>query len=99
MNPEPTPTPTPEPRPTLPPRAGLAGRAEGRQRAEFCYMMAPGQDYYHRLLDGEVYLFNGDERVCLACASTGACSLTRPAAWAGSSPSSTSTPRTALSSS
>ena len=24
---------------------------------EFCYMMAPGQDFYHRLLDGEVFLF------------------------------------------
>ncbi len=34
----------------------------------FCYMMAPGQDYYHRLLDGEVYLYHGVERVCLACA-------------------------------
>ena len=35
---------------------------------EFCYMMAPGQDYYHRLLTGEIYLFHGDERICLACA-------------------------------
>ena len=34
----------------------------------FCYQMAPGQDYYHRLLDGEVYLSHGDERLCLACA-------------------------------
>ena len=35
----------------------------------FCYMMAPGQDYYHRLLDGEVYVVHGDERICLACAA------------------------------
>lgn len=35
---------------------------------EFCYMMAPGQDYYHRLLDGEVYLYNSEERLCVACA-------------------------------
>jgi hypothetical protein len=35
---------------------------------EFCYMMAPGQDYYHRLLDGEVYVFNNEERLCFACA-------------------------------
>src|SRR4051812_38798688 len=34
----------------------------------FCYMMAPGQDYYHRLLDGEIYVYHGDERLCLACA-------------------------------
>ena len=35
---------------------------------EFCYAMAPGEDYYHRLLDGEVFLFNNEERLCLACA-------------------------------
>jgi hypothetical protein len=35
---------------------------------EHCYMTAPGQDYYHRLLDGEVYLQRGDEKLCLRCA-------------------------------
>lgn len=35
---------------------------------EFCYATAPGQDYYHRLLDGEVYLHNIETRLCLACA-------------------------------
>jgi hypothetical protein len=35
---------------------------------EFCYMMAPGQDYYHRFYDGEIYLRRGDERICMACA-------------------------------
>ena len=35
---------------------------------EFCYMAAPGQDYYHRLIDGEVFLFHRDEKLCLACA-------------------------------
>lgn len=41
----------------------------GSQR-EFCYTMAPGQDYYHRLQDGEIYLQRGDgeERLCVACA-------------------------------
>jgi len=36
---------------------------------EFCYQMAPGQDYYHRLLDGELYLHHGDERLCMSCAT------------------------------
>ena len=36
---------------------------------EFCYMRAPGQDFYHRLLDGEVFLQRDDEKLCLACAS------------------------------
>jgi hypothetical protein len=35
---------------------------------EFCFMTAPGQDYYPRLLDGEIYLARGDEKLCLACA-------------------------------
>lgn len=34
----------------------------------FCYAMAPGQDYYHRLLDGEIYVVHDAERLCLACA-------------------------------
>ncbi|APW60975.1 hypothetical protein [Paludisphaera borealis] len=35
---------------------------------EFCYVMAPDQDYYHRLVDGEIYLHQADERICLSCA-------------------------------
>lgn len=35
---------------------------------EFCFMVAPGQNFYHRLLDGEVFVYHGDERLCLACA-------------------------------
>jgi hypothetical protein len=35
---------------------------------EFCYMTAPGEDHYHRLLDGEIYLARSDEKLCLACA-------------------------------
>jgi len=36
---------------------------------EFCYMMAPGQDFYHRLLDGEIFLSRDDEKLCLDCAA------------------------------
>jgi hypothetical protein len=39
----------------------------GSEKA-YCYMMAPGQDFYHRLLDGEIYFYHGDEKLCLACA-------------------------------
>lgn len=35
----------------------------------FCHVMAPDQDYYHRLLDGELYLHQADERICLSCAA------------------------------
>jgi hypothetical protein len=34
----------------------------------YCYMMAPGQDYYHRLLEGEIYFYHGTERLCAECA-------------------------------
>lgn len=37
------------------------------QRA-FCFMMAPGQDFYHSLLDGEMFLHRGEQRFCMACA-------------------------------
>lgn len=76
MNPEPRPHVPEPPAPDGPPpshrlflhepgwRVGLKA---GSERL-FCYMMAPGQDYYHRLQDGEIYLHHGDERICLACA-------------------------------
>ena len=35
---------------------------------EFCYMQSPGQDFYHRILDGEIYVYSADERLCLSCA-------------------------------
>jgi hypothetical protein len=36
---------------------------------EFCHTIAPGQDAYHRLLNGEVYLIRDDEKLCLNCAA------------------------------
>jgi hypothetical protein len=35
---------------------------------EFCYMTAPGQNYYHRLRDGEIIVYSPEEKLCLACA-------------------------------
>jgi hypothetical protein len=43
------------------------GLKVGSER-EFCFMIAPGQDFYHRLLDGEVFVTHGHERLCLSCA-------------------------------
>lgn len=45
---------------------------------EFCYVMAPGQDYYHRLLDGEIYLFQNEEKLCMACAQRRGLLTTEP---------------------
>jgi hypothetical protein len=43
------------------------GLKVGSERS-FCSTKAPGQDYYHRLLDGELFIAQGDERVCFVCA-------------------------------
>lgn len=34
----------------------------------YCYQKSPGQDYYHLILSGELYLKNGHEKLCLTCA-------------------------------
>lgn len=35
---------------------------------EYCYFQNPGEDYYHSLLKGEVYVQREYEKVCLNCA-------------------------------
>jgi hypothetical protein len=62
------PTPTPDPHRLFLHEPGWRVELKAGSDREFCYMTAPGQDYYHRLLDGEVYLVRGDEKLCLACA-------------------------------
>src|SRR4051812_44826016 len=69
MIPEPSPSPSAQlPRLFLREPGWRVALKVGSDRM-FCYMMAPGQNYSHRLLDGEVYVYHGDERICLACAS------------------------------
>ncbi len=48
-------------------RGWQVGVKTGSHR-ELCHMMAPGQDFYHRLGDGEVFVQQGTEKLCLACA-------------------------------
>jgi hypothetical protein len=49
--------------------SGWSIRIKSGSHREFCYMMAPGQDFYHRLLDHEIFLVRAEERLCLACAA------------------------------
>ncbi|MFM9960949.1 MAG: glycoside hydrolase family 15 protein [Planctomycetaceae bacterium] len=35
---------------------------------EYCYFQSPGEDWFHGLVDGELFLQNGDEKLCLNCA-------------------------------
>ena len=34
----------------------------------FCYSKHPGQDWFHLLLSGEIYVSRQDEKYCLRCA-------------------------------
>ena len=35
---------------------------------QYCHTKAPGEDYYHLLTGGELYLDNGEAKLCLNCA-------------------------------
>ena len=35
---------------------------------EYCYRQNPGEDYFHLLLAGELYLKRDNEKFCLNCA-------------------------------
>ncbi len=43
------------------------GHKHGSDR-EFCHSIAPGQNYYHRLSDGEIFVYTGEEKLCIPCA-------------------------------
>lgn len=34
----------------------------------YCYQKNPGENYFHLILDGELYVMSGDEKLCLRCA-------------------------------
>jgi hypothetical protein len=35
---------------------------------EYCFQKKPGEDYFHLLMHGEVYLEHDEEKYCLECA-------------------------------
>ena len=35
---------------------------------QYCFYKRPGEDYFHLLMSGEIYLIHGEETVCLMCA-------------------------------
>jgi hypothetical protein len=34
---------------------------------EYCFLQNPGEDFYHLLVSGEIYLQRGTEKYCLSC--------------------------------
>lgn len=49
------------------PKSWEAHIMDNRPR-EYCHFKAPGEDYFHLLLPGEVYLQYGHAKFCLNCA-------------------------------
>ena len=47
---------------------GWAAHIKSDGVREYCYFKAPGEDWFHLLLPGEVFLQYGDQRFCLNCA-------------------------------
>ena len=67
--------PTPEPidfaterRMYVPHFEGWSARIKTNWDKDYCFAKNPGEDYFHLLLCGEVFLENGAERLCLTCA-------------------------------
>lgn len=52
----------------LPRREGWTAHVKSGWEKEYCYQKNPGEDYFHLLLSGEIYLQRGDEKYCLNCA-------------------------------
>jgi hypothetical protein len=66
---EPQPDPLPrDHRLYVPEAESWSARVKVGWEKEYCYAKTPGQDYLHLLLNGEVYLQNKDEKLCLSCA-------------------------------
>ena len=47
---------------------GWQARIKQTAERDYCFFKAPGQDYYHLLMPGELYLQHGHDKYCLSCA-------------------------------
>jgi len=52
----------------VPYSAGWSVHIKRSGGTERCFSQHPGQDFFHLIIRGEIYLENGDERFCLTCA-------------------------------
>jgi hypothetical protein len=53
----------------VPESAGWKAAIKQDGNKEYCYLQRPGEEFYHLLLTGEIYLQRGDEKYCLSCAA------------------------------
>lgn len=52
----------------VPHPAGWTAQIKKSGGTERCFAQHPGQDFFHLIVKGEIYLENGEERFCLTCA-------------------------------
>lgn len=52
----------------VPAPEGFSARIKQGWEKEYCYLQNPGEDYFHLILKGEIYLERGNEKYCLRCA-------------------------------
>jgi hypothetical protein len=52
----------------VPHSTGWSAHIKHSGGTERCFAQHPGQDFFHLLITGEIYLENGGERFCLTCA-------------------------------
>ncbi len=47
---------------------GWEARVKQTWEKEYCYLQNPGEDYFHTLVAGEIFIQRGHEKYCLNCA-------------------------------
>jgi hypothetical protein len=52
----------------VPDYAGWKAAVKQDWNKEYCFLQRPGEDFYHLLVTGEIYLQRGSEKYCLSCA-------------------------------
>jgi hypothetical protein len=62
------PTPKREARLYVPDHEGWAAAIKRDWTKEYCFSQNPGENHYHLLLSGEIYLERAGEKYCLNCA-------------------------------
>jgi len=52
----------------VPKQAGWEAAIKQTWEQEYCYSKNPGEDWFHLLANGELYIQRGTEKFCLSCA-------------------------------
>ena len=52
----------------LPKHSGWEAVIKQTWEQEYCYSQNPGEDWFHLLANGELYIQRGTEKFCLSCA-------------------------------